>query len=77
MKSVVLAFVREALAWSAGAAVNERKTLEFRLMEPAKRNELDKTEAELRDARLNLIEATRLVIANGLGLLGVAAPQSM
>jgi len=31
----------------------------------------------LRNARLNLIEATRQVIANGLGLLGVSAPDSM
>ncbi len=32
---------------------------------------------DLRDARLNLIEATRLVIASGLKLLGVSAPESM
>ena len=32
---------------------------------------------KLRDARLNLILATRQVIANGLGLLGVSAPESM
>ncbi len=31
----------------------------------------------LRDARLNLIMATRQVIANGLKLLGVSAPESM
>ena len=31
----------------------------------------------LRDARLNLIQATRQVIANGLRLLGVSAPESM
>jgi arginyl-tRNA synthetase len=31
----------------------------------------------LRDARLNLIVATRQVLANGLGLLGVSAPDSM
>ena len=31
----------------------------------------------LRNARLNLIEATRQVIANGLGLLGVSAPDAM
>ncbi|MBK1725870.1 arginine--tRNA ligase [Halorhodospira neutriphila] len=31
----------------------------------------------LRDARLALIEATRQVLANGLGLLGVEAPESM
>jgi arginyl-tRNA synthetase len=31
----------------------------------------------LRDARLNLIVATRQVIRNGLGLLGVSAPESM
>lgn len=31
----------------------------------------------LRDARLNLVEATRHVIANGLTLLGVSAPESM
>lgn len=34
-------------------------------------------EPDLRDARLNLITATRQVIANGLGLLGVSAPDSM
>ncbi len=34
-------------------------------------------DADLRDARLNLIQATRQVIANGLGLLGVSAPDSM
>lgn len=34
-------------------------------------------DAELRDARLNLIEATRQVLANGLRLLGVSAPESM
>jgi arginyl-tRNA synthetase len=33
--------------------------------------------AELRDARLYLISATRNVIANGLGILGVSAPDSM
>ncbi|VAW75005.1 Arginyl-tRNA synthetase [hydrothermal vent metagenome] len=34
-------------------------------------------DAALRDARLNLIQAARQVIANGLGLLGVSAPDSM
>ncbi|MFO8024720.1 arginine--tRNA ligase [Thiohalophilus sp.] len=34
-------------------------------------------EAPLRNARLALSQATRQVIANGLGLLGVSAPQSM
>ena len=34
-------------------------------------------DANLRDARLSLIQATRQVIANGLGLLGVSAPDSM
>ena len=34
-------------------------------------------EAALRNARLNLIAAVRQVIANGLGLLGVSAPDSM
>jgi len=33
--------------------------------------------AALRDARLNLIDATRQVLANGLGLLGVSAPETM
>jgi arginyl-tRNA synthetase len=32
---------------------------------------------DLRDARLNLIDATRRVIANGLGLLSVSAPERM
>ena len=31
----------------------------------------------LRNARLNLIEATRTVLAKGLGLLGVSAPEEM
>ena len=34
-------------------------------------------ERELRDARVALSEAVRQVIANGLDLLGVSAPQSM
>ena len=34
-------------------------------------------DAALRDARLLLIEATRRVISNGLGILGVSAPDSM
>ncbi len=34
-------------------------------------------DADLRDARLCLVEATRIVIANGLGLLGVSAPEKM
>ncbi len=32
---------------------------------------------DLRDARLNLINAARQVLSNGLGLLGVSAPESM
>jgi arginyl-tRNA synthetase len=35
------------------------------------------SDAELRNGRLNLIEATRQVIANGMRLLGVSAPESM
>jgi arginyl-tRNA synthetase len=34
-------------------------------------------DAELRNARLALISAVRTVVANGLGLLGVSAPESM
>ena len=34
-------------------------------------------DADLRDARLYLISATRTVIANGLGILGVSAPEKM
>jgi arginyl-tRNA synthetase len=34
-------------------------------------------ETGLRDARLNLIDATRQVLANGLTLMGVSAPESM
>jgi arginyl-tRNA synthetase len=34
-------------------------------------------DAPLRDARLNLIAATRQVLVNGLGLLDVAAPETM
>lgn len=32
---------------------------------------------DLRDARLTLCVAVRIVIANGLGILGVSAPDSM
>jgi len=34
-------------------------------------------DAALRDARLALAQATRQVLANGLGLLGISAPESM
>jgi arginyl-tRNA synthetase len=34
-------------------------------------------DSALRNARLTLIQATRQVLANGLGLLGVSAPDSM
>ena len=34
-------------------------------------------DAAMRDARLYLISATRTVIANGLGILGVSAPEKM
>lgn len=38
---------------------------------------LDSENPSLSTARLALAEATRIVIANGLGLLGVSAPESM
>ena len=38
---------------------------------------LDVDKEELRNARLALISATRIVIANGLGILGVSAPDAM
>ena len=34
-------------------------------------------DANIRDARLSLISATRVVLANGLGILGVSAPEKM
>ena len=34
-------------------------------------------DTELRDARIALSEAVRQVVANGLGLLGVNAPEAM
>jgi arginyl-tRNA synthetase len=34
-------------------------------------------DAALRDARLNLISAVRQVLANGLGLLKINAPEAM
>jgi arginyl-tRNA synthetase len=34
-------------------------------------------DADLRDARLTLAQATRQVLANGLGLIGVSAPEAM
>jgi arginyl-tRNA synthetase len=36
-----------------------------------------KAEEELRHARLGLAKATQQVLANGLALLGVSAPESM
>ncbi|MCL6521398.1 MAG: arginine--tRNA ligase [Firmicutes bacterium] len=38
---------------------------------------LDPAEPELTRARLGLVEATRIVLARGLGLLGVSAPERM
>ena len=40
-------------------------------------NRFLKDEADLRDARLVLCIAMRQVVANGLGILGVSAPESM
>ena len=37
----------------------------------------DEEPADLHRARLRLVEATRVVLANGLGLLGVSAPERM
>jgi arginyl-tRNA synthetase len=37
----------------------------------------DEPATALTDARLWLCEATRVVIANGLGMLGVSAPERM
>ncbi len=37
----------------------------------------DPTEADLSAARLALVDATRLVLANGLTLMGISAPESM
>ncbi len=34
-------------------------------------------DANLRDARLHLVSAARIVIANGLGIIGVSAPEKM
>jgi arginyl-tRNA synthetase len=34
-------------------------------------------DAQLRDARIDLALATQVVIRNGLGLLGVSAPDTM
>jgi arginyl-tRNA synthetase len=34
-------------------------------------------DADLRDARLALCAATQIVIANGLAIIGVSAPESM
>jgi arginyl-tRNA synthetase len=34
-------------------------------------------DAAIRDARLALAQATREVLANGLALLGISAPESM
>jgi arginyl-tRNA synthetase len=34
-------------------------------------------EAQLRNARLTLVSAARTVIANGLAILGVSAPEQM
>jgi arginyl-tRNA synthetase len=37
----------------------------------------DESPTELTSARLWLVEATRVVLANGLALLGVSAPERM
>ena len=37
----------------------------------------DEPATDLTRARLWLVEASRIVIANGLGLLGVSAPERM
>jgi arginyl-tRNA synthetase len=37
----------------------------------------DEVPGPLTEARLWLCEATRIVLANGLGLLGVSAPERM
>jgi arginyl-tRNA synthetase len=37
----------------------------------------DEEPTELHRARLLLVDATRVVLANGLGLLGVTAPERM
>jgi arginyl-tRNA synthetase len=37
----------------------------------------DPADAELSASRLALVDATRLVLANGLGLMGISAPDSM
>jgi arginyl-tRNA synthetase len=34
-------------------------------------------EAQLRNARLTLVSAARIVVANGLAILGVSAPEQM
>jgi len=34
-------------------------------------------DADLRDARVTLTQATRQVLANGLNLLGISAPEEM
>jgi arginyl-tRNA synthetase len=34
-------------------------------------------DADVRDARLTLIRAARQVLANGLGIIGVSAPEKM
>jgi arginyl-tRNA synthetase len=37
----------------------------------------DEEPTDLHRARLTLVDATRVVFANGLGLLGVSAPERM
>ena len=37
----------------------------------------DEDPSDLHRARLRLVEATRIVLANGLGMLGVSAPERM
>ena len=37
----------------------------------------DEEATDLHRARLTLVDATRVVLANGLGLLGVCAPERM
>ena len=53
------------------------KSQAFEDMDQILANEEVMDDAELRNARLYLVQATRQVMSNGLGLLGVSAPEQM
>lgn len=73
----MLAFYVRDLADALHSYYNAHKFLANPQSEPLLRGDPGVDDAELQNARLALIAATRQVLVNALGLLGVSAPESM